>query len=162
MVKIHHLGPTRSLRVVWQCEEMALPYELEPASFPTSPAYRALNPIGSLPFLEDDGGVAINESVAMMLYLATRYGPTPLLPGPGDPALARVMQFVIFGEATLGAWGNVMMVTTMMAPADQKDTFQARFARDRMNSAQLDIPAPLLAYHDRLQERPAYQRAAAA
>jgi glutathione S-transferase len=200
MVKIHHLGRTRSLRVIWQCEEMGLAYEVIPAAFPITQAYRALNPIGALPFLEDEGGVAINESVAMMLYIATQYGPTPLLPGKGEPHLARVMQFLVFGEATLGAWGNVMMVTRFFAPDDQKQNFTATLATQRMNAAlkftadklaagpflagaqftladistgyvigiargaladQLDIPPTLLAYHDRLQERPAYQRAAA-
>ena len=41
-----------------QCEEMGLPYRFETVSFPPSAAYLALNPLGSVPFLEDDGGAA--------------------------------------------------------------------------------------------------------
>ena len=93
----------RGIRVFWLCEEMGLAYTPAAVSFPTSAEYRALNPLGSVPFLEDAGGVAINESVAMMLYLAERYGPTPLLPGKSDPAFARVLQFTVFGEAALAA-----------------------------------------------------------
>jgi Glutathione S-transferase, N-terminal domain len=63
MIRIHNFARGgRGLRVIWQCEEMALPYRLETLSFPTSEAYRALNPLGTVPFLEDVGGVAINES----------------------------------------------------------------------------------------------------
>src|SRR5262245_62991859 len=103
MIRIYNFARgARGLRVYWQCEEMALPYQVETVSFPTSAAYRARNPLGTVPFLEDEGGVAINESVAMMLYLAQKYGPTPLLPGKDDPILARVLQMTVFAEATLG------------------------------------------------------------
>ena len=82
MITIHNFArAARGLRIYWQCEEMGLPYRALRVPFPSDAAYRALNPLGSTPFLQDDGGVAINESVAMMLYLAQRYGPTPLLPG---------------------------------------------------------------------------------
>ncbi len=68
----------RGLRVIWQCEEMGLAYRVETVTYPTPASYRALNPLGSVPYLEDDdGGVGMSESVAMMLYLADRYGPTP-------------------------------------------------------------------------------------
>jgi glutathione S-transferase len=82
MMKIHNFARgARGLRVMWLCEEMGLPYSVQNHSFPVSDDYRALNPLGTVPFLEDDGGVAINESVAIMFYVAQRYGPTPLLPG---------------------------------------------------------------------------------
>jgi glutathione S-transferase len=103
MIKIYNFARgARGLRAIWQCEEMGLPYRLQTISFPTSEDYRAVNPLGTVPFLEDDGGVAINESTAMMLYLAQRYGPTPLLPGNDNPLLARVLQMTVFGEATIG------------------------------------------------------------
>jgi glutathione S-transferase len=203
MIRIHHLGPTRGMRIIWQCEEMGLPYEVIQQSFPVSAEYRALNPMGALPFLEDgpeNQRIGINESVAMMLYLAMKYGPTPLLPGKDDPALARTLQFLVFGEATLGAWGNAVMVTHLFAPAEQKSNFTADTARARLAAgfgyaasmlgdqpylagkdftlADISVaytigvarayfggddtlPKNLLAYHDRLKERPAYQRAAA-
>ena len=73
----------RGLRVMWLCEELSLPYTVRNHAFPVGSDYRALNPLGTVPFLEDEGGVAINESVAMMLYIASTYGPTPLLPTGG-------------------------------------------------------------------------------
>jgi glutathione S-transferase len=198
MIRIYHLPRARGLRVIWQCEEMALPYEIVPVSFPPNDDYRKRNPMGAIPFLEDEGGVAINESVAMMLYLATKYGPTPMMPAKDDPSLARMMQFLVFGEATLGAWGNVQMGARFFAPDAEKDNWSVRTARDRMvqgfdYSAQIlgdnpfiagktftiadisvgyavgvaramlnlgeKMPKSLLAYHDRLVQRPAYQRA---
>ena len=43
MIKIHNFPRgARGLRVMWQCEEMGLPYQVEQVSFPTSAAYRAL------------------------------------------------------------------------------------------------------------------------
>ncbi|NOT42800.1 MAG: glutathione S-transferase family protein [Alphaproteobacteria bacterium] len=99
----------RGVRLFWQCEEMGLAYQAEAVSFPVSDAYAKLNPIGNVPFLQD-GEVAINESVAIMFYLAERYGPTPLLPKDDPVALARVLQLTVFSEASLGAFVNTLLM----------------------------------------------------
>jgi glutathione S-transferase len=109
----------RGIRVMWLCEEMGVPYEVEKITFPVSEAYRDKNPLGSVPFLEDDG-VAINESVAMLFYVAQKYGPTPLLPGKDDPRLARVLQMTVFSEATFGAGMNTLMAAHFGAPEGDK------------------------------------------
>ena len=67
MLKIHHLPRARGLRVVWLCEEMGLPYEIAPVTFPLPEAYRAINPMGTVPFLEDDG-VGIPEANLAKLF----------------------------------------------------------------------------------------------
>jgi glutathione S-transferase len=124
MITIHNFPRgARGIRVFWVCEEMGLAYNAVPVAFPPTPEYRALNPLGSAPFLENEGGVAINESVAMMLYLAERYGPTPLLPAKDDPAYAKVLQLTVLGEATLGAAMNPMMMARFMAPDADKDNW---------------------------------------
>jgi glutathione S-transferase len=125
----------RGLRVIWQCEEMGLPYRVEAVSFPPSAAYRALNPLGTVPFLEDAGGVAINESVAIMLYLAQQYGPTPLLPGTGDPRLARVLQLTVFAEATIGAGMNPLLAARFAAPEAEKRNWSVRMQEARIAHA---------------------------
>ncbi|HXC56004.1 MAG TPA: glutathione S-transferase family protein [Rhizomicrobium sp.] len=121
MITIHNFARgARGVRLFWVCEEMGLAYTAQTVSYPPSAAYRALNPLGSVPFLED-GGVAINESTAIMLYLAERYGPTPLLPPPTDAAAhARVLQMTIFGEASLGAALNALLIDRFAAPEGQK------------------------------------------
>jgi glutathione S-transferase len=121
VIKIYNFARgARGLRVIWLCEEMGLPYQVETVSFPTSEAYRALNPLGSVPFLQDEGGVAINESIAIVLYLAQKYGPTSLLPNSDDPALARVLQMTVFTEATIGGGMNTLMAAHFGAPEADK------------------------------------------
>ncbi|WP_437774759.1 glutathione S-transferase family protein [Sorangium sp. So ce1097] len=136
MIKIHNFARgARGLRVMWQCEEMGLPYRVEVVSYPPSEAYLALNPLGTVPFLEDEGGAAINESIAMMLYLAQKYGPTPLLPGKDDPALARVLQMTAFGEATIGAGLNTLLEAHFGAPEAEKRGFSVRSQEARVERA---------------------------
>ena len=126
----------RGLRVFWQCEEMGLPYEVKAIPFPYPDDYRTRNPAGGVPFLEDDAaGVAISESVAIMLYLAERYGPTPLLPDRADPALARVLQMTVFSEATLGGRMNTLMEAHFAAPDADKQNWSVRGLGDRMTHA---------------------------
>src|SRR5262245_52881307 len=70
-------GKTRDLRVLWALEEIGLPYELVAMDHPShaldAEAYRALNPFGQIPALEDDG-VVVTESGAIVLYLARKCG----------------------------------------------------------------------------------------
>ncbi|MEQ1754204.1 MAG: glutathione S-transferase family protein [Micropepsaceae bacterium] len=135
MIKIYNFPRgARGLRVAWQCEEMGLSYEIEKLTFPTGPEYRKLNPLGSVPFLVD-GDAKINESVAIMLYLAQRHGPTPLLPDAKDPAFARVVQMTVFSEATLGAGLNVLMAARFAAPEGDKENWSVRMQRERNEHA---------------------------
>jgi glutathione S-transferase len=144
MITIHNFARgARGVRVAWVCEEMGLAWRRETVTYPPSAAYLALNPLGSVPFLQDDGGVAINESVAMMLYLAQRYGPTPLLPAKSDPAFARVLQLTVFGEATLGAGMNPLMMAKFAAPEPDKDNWLVRTLAPRVAQG-IDLVAQAL------------------
>ena len=120
MIKIYNFPRGRGVRVAWLCEEMGLPYSIEPVAFPPPPEYRNKNPLGQVPFLEDEGGVAINESTAMLLYLAEKYGPTPLLPDKTAKTFARVLQMTVFGEATLGASLNTLLIDHFVVPEKDK------------------------------------------
>src|SRR5207237_9276148 len=106
-----------------------------PVPFPPSEAYRSLNPMGTVPFLTDEGGVAIGESVAMMLYLAQRYGPTPLLPQADDPKLARVLEMTIFGEAAIAAGMDPLLAAHFVAPAADKQNWSVRAQTARVERA---------------------------
>src|SRR3954471_14343296 len=70
-------GNTRDLRVLWALEEMGLPYEIVGMDHPNhdldSPEYRALNPFGQIPVIDDEG-VVVSESGAIVLYLARKSG----------------------------------------------------------------------------------------
>lgn len=135
MIRVYNFtSGVRGLRVVWQCEEMGLAYEAKGFAFPPPAEYKAKYPPGSVPFLEDEDGVAMGESVAMMIYLAQRYGPTPLL--PADPAqMGRVLQLVVASEAAMGGLMNPMMGTKFVAPDDQKANWTQGFCEARVSDA---------------------------
>ena len=97
-------GNTRDLRVLWTLEELGLQYELVGMDHPShdldSSEFRALNPFGQLPVLDDDG-VVVTESGAILLYLARKSG--QLL--PPDPA----------GEAQVLRW-SIAALNTVEVP----------------------------------------------
>jgi glutathione S-transferase len=114
----------RGLRVAWLCEEMGLAHIFVPTSFPPDENYRALNPFGTVPFLED-GRLQMSESVAMMLYIAQKYGPTDALPPADDARFARVLQFTLLGEASLSSLMTPLLAARFVAPDDQKRNWSA-------------------------------------
>src|SRR5689334_20538830 len=97
-------GNTRDLRVLWALEEMGLPYEVVGIDHPNhdldSAAYRALNPFGQVPVIDDDG-VVVTESGAILLYLARKSG--------------KLMPRDLAGEAQVLRW-SVAALTTIEVP----------------------------------------------
>lgn len=87
-LKIYGVLRSRGSRNVWLAKELGMPFEHVPviqayrltdpaaadAPFNTSsPAFRAVNPNGLIPSIEDDGFV-LHESLAINLYLAKKHG----------------------------------------------------------------------------------------
>jgi glutathione S-transferase len=129
MLKIFHASGSRSLRVIWMAEEMGLDYELAPEAIGrSSPEFIAVNPARALPAIID-GDVAMSESVAIVQYLAARYGPTPLAPAAEDPTYPAYLQYLVYGEGSLSAFLNPLVGTRFLAPDDQKDNFTAGLCR---------------------------------
>lgn len=123
MIKVFHAPRSRSTRVVWMCEEMGLPYEVEPASLMApSEAFLKASPARTLPAMVD-GDVVITESIAILQYLGTKYGPTPLVPQPQDANYADYLQFLVLGEASLAAGLTPLVRARFMAPDDQKENW---------------------------------------
>ena len=103
MITIHHCVSARSLRPVWMCEEMGLPYQLHMLPFPPRVRrkdFLGTNPLGTVPWLQD-GDITLSESVAMCQYLAARYGQGQWDVAPHDPRYADYLNALHFGEATL-------------------------------------------------------------
>ena len=125
MIKIYDFPDgARGLRVAWLCEEMGLAHTFVPVSFPPDRSYRALNPFGTVPFLQD-GNVSMSESVAMMFYIAQKYGPTDALPPIDDERFAKVLQFTLLGEASLASPMTPLLAARFGAPDDQKRNWSA-------------------------------------
>lgn len=87
-------GQVRDLRVRWALEEAGLPYRtrLLVQGDQDKPEYRALQPFGQVPIIEDDNGVVLFESGAILLHIGAKS--ETLL--PKDPvAQARASQWLI-------------------------------------------------------------------
>jgi glutathione S-transferase len=105
MITVHHLNNSRSHRVLWLLEELALPYEvvryqrdektmLAPASL------RAVHPLGKSPVITE-AGRTVAESGAIIEYLAEKYGADRLIPAPSSDEHARYRYFLHYAEGSL-------------------------------------------------------------
>lgn len=123
MIKIYHVPHSRSLRVVWLMEELGEPYELERVNFPPPSDYLDVNPLGSVPAI-DDGGIRMCESIAILQYITGRRLPEAMSvtvgPKPDPAAYAAHLQFLHYGEASLAAPLSVIFRTGLIAPDGQK------------------------------------------
>ncbi len=129
MLKIYHSQGARSLRVLWLCEEMGVPYETAEASFfKPSDDFKRVNPLRTVPAMVD-GDLRMIESVAMMIYIMNKYGPTDLEVKPDEPGYGDYLQFLLFGEAGVAAYGNPLVATRFLAPEDQKQNWTATYLK---------------------------------
>ena len=88
MITVHHLNDSRSDRIIWLLEELAVPYEIKPYQRDAMtrlapPELKAVHPLGKSPDVTDDGRT-IAESGAIIDYLIRRHGKGRAEPpGPG-------------------------------------------------------------------------------
>lgn len=108
-------------KVLWCAEELGLPYERIDAGGAfgrlADPEFRALNPNGMVPVIEDDGVVAW-ESNAIVRYLAARHGAGTLW--PEDPAV-RVLgdRWMDWVHLMAAPYATVVGNVVRKAPADR-------------------------------------------
>ena len=105
MITVHHLGVSQSERVIWLCEELALPYTLrhyerDRATRQAPASYRALHPVGTAPIITDDD-LVLPESGAILMYLIAKYGEGRLAIGPDRPNFADYLFWLHFANATM-------------------------------------------------------------
>ncbi len=102
-LKIFHFPRKRSVRVIWLCIELGIPFEVEVIDFSkefrSSKEWRSLSPVGKIPLLQD-GDLIIFESGAIMQHILSRYGNGRLEPKPGTDDHSKCLQWLWFGEAT--------------------------------------------------------------
>lgn len=109
-------------KVLWLCEELALPYVLEPWGAglrdPDTPEFLALNPNAMVPVIVD-GDAVLWESNTICRYLAGKHGRDDLL--PRDPlARARVEQWMDWQGGDLNnAWRYAFQALVRHSPAHQ-------------------------------------------
>ncbi|MGK3990225.1 glutathione S-transferase [Sorangium sp. So ce136] len=105
MLKIHHLGRSQSERILWLCEELGVPYDLEkhtrdPVTRLSPPELKALHPLGAAPLVEVDG-MLLAESAAIVDFILARYGRGRLRHGPDHPDFASYLYWFHFSNGNL-------------------------------------------------------------
>ncbi|THV23012.1 glutathione S-transferase family protein [Peteryoungia ipomoeae] len=113
MLKIYGVYKSRATRILWLVEELGIPFELVPVlqayklADPMapdvrintrSPEFLAVNPMGSIPTIDDDG-LVLNESLAQTLYVAKKHG-GPLAPKEVVED-AQMMQWTLFAATSI-------------------------------------------------------------
>lgn len=151
------------------------------------PGFVALNPMGKLPTLVD-GDVVVTESAAIALYLADRYAAGRLAPALDDPRRGTYLRWSFFAPSVIepavmakgsgwevkevaAGWGNYASVLTASESAIAKGPFLlgkdfsmadvvfGGLLRFLLSFKQIEPTPAFTAYVDRLDARPAYQRA---
>ena len=104
MITVYHVPHSRSLRVVWLMEELGEDYRVETLGMPIPEEFKRINPLGTVPTIDDDG-IVMFESLAILQYVTGRRIPASLSittgPNPDPAAYAEHLQFLHFGEADL-------------------------------------------------------------
>lgn len=100
---------SRTMRVLWAAAELRLDYEHVPLAFDDpalkQPDFLRINPAGTVPAIVDDG-FALAESLAIILYLAKKYGgsgPDALYP-PTLQAEAGIWRWTLWAQGHLEPW----------------------------------------------------------
>lgn len=192
-IVLHHHPYSRASNVVWMLEELGVPYELAWVDVMKgehkSDAHRALNSMGKLPVLVDDG-VAIAESSAIGVYLADRYALGRLAPALDDPARGPYLRWCFYSpsviepgcmakgagweyRASAAGWGSYEEILTTLeggvAPGPwllgdrftMADVIVGGTLRYMLSFKMIEPRPAFLAYVERISERPAAQRAQA-
>ncbi len=113
------------MKVIWLLEELRLPSTRTDVGGQfggtATPEYRAMNPLGLVPSLEEEGGFHLFESNVILRYLCNAHAPsTPLYPAAAR-ARATVEAWMEFQQTALNRpMGTLFMGLIRTAP-DQRD-----------------------------------------
>ena len=117
MLTVHHLGISQSDRIVWLCEELAIPYELkrydrDPVTRLAPAAYKAIHPSGTAPIITD-GDLVLGESGAIIDYIIHTYGGGRLALTTGQPGFTDYLFWFHFANGSMMPSAMVDMVLAM-------------------------------------------------
>src|ERR1700684_3824356 len=104
MLTLHHLNDSRSQRILWLLEELAVPYEMkryqrDAATRLAPPALCAVHPLGKSPVITD-GDIKIAESGAIVDYLIPRHGNGKMMPAPGSDDFEAYNEWLHYSEGS--------------------------------------------------------------
>ena len=104
MIIVHHLNESRSQRILWLLEELAVPYEIkwywrDSQTRLAPPELKDVHPLGKSPVITDEGRV-IAESGAIVDYLIRRHGDGELQPPAAKPEYDDYVQWMHYAEGS--------------------------------------------------------------
>jgi len=199
MLIVHHLNNSRSQRILWLLEELAVDYSIKQyvrnaETNLAPPELEAVHPLGKSPVITDGENTVI-ESGAIIDYILRVYGEGKLRPTPGTVAHEEYLQWLHYGEGSAMLPLMLKMYTSRLP--DGGEALQPRitdelnrhlgymnaalegvewFVDNQLSGADIQLSfvveiAPLMTsmaafpnleqFRQRLQSRPAYQRALA-
>ena len=134
-MKIYHAPNTRSVRIVWLCEELGLDYELEMFKLgdPSmrDPEYLKINPMARVPSLAD-GDVTIFESGAIVEYILAKHAGGRMRPGTDSPDFPAYLQWLHYAEGMIMPHVNVLVVETILLPEARRNPVNIDRARKQL------------------------------
>jgi glutathione S-transferase len=103
-IVLYHSPQTRSSAVRILLEELGAPHHLHllnmKAGENRQPAYLAINPMGKVPAITDNG-MLVTEQVAIMIHLADRFPKAGLAPAIDDPLRGPYLRWMVYYAACL-------------------------------------------------------------
>jgi glutathione S-transferase len=137
MLIVHHLGISQSDRIVWLCEELAIPYrmiryERDPKTQFAPPEYRALTPFGTAPAITD-GDLTLGESGAIIEYIIAKHGGGRLAVRPEQPEFAQYLFWFHFANGSFMPSSMLDMVAQRLGVDARNEFIHA--LRDRSERA---------------------------
>ena len=94
-----HAPHSRSSATRAMLEELGAPYDMVALNLAAgeqrTPDYLAINPMGKVPAIRDEG-VLITEQPAILMHLAELYPEKNLAPAPGDPLRGAWLRWMVF------------------------------------------------------------------
>jgi glutathione S-transferase len=142
MLTVHHLGISQSDRIVWLCEELAIPYRLvhyqrDPVTRLAPPEYRALHPFGTAPVITD-GDLVLGESGAIIEYIIARHGNGRLAVPADRPEFADYLFWFHFANGSLMPSSMIDLVAGLMGDGAPPGVVEALRERSGRAFAMLD------------------------
>ncbi|MEM7534666.1 MAG: glutathione S-transferase family protein [Chloroflexota bacterium] len=121
MITVHHLNRSRSTRVLWLLEELAMPYELvkhqrDPQTRLAPASIKAIHPLSKAPIIVD-GDVTLCESGAVMEYILDQDPQQRLRPARTSPTYYDYLEWLHFAEGSLG----LPVIAHMMMGMEERD-----------------------------------------
>ncbi len=93
-----------------------------------TPAFRALNPMGEVPVLQD-GDLVLSQSGAILLHIARATGRL------GDPEDPEILRWILWDNHKLSGQAGALRFLMNFAPPDRRDPAVIAFLQGRLKSA---------------------------